>query len=123
LIDTIEKIEETEWGLSVVLKEGITIDDNNVLLTIEYILQELIKNKKNKVIIDATGINRQVSVLRLMDVAELIQRLCKRVKIAFVAPNLADNQNSKAMETFSFNRGVYVQYFHDKLSALDWLLQ
>jgi len=58
-----------------------------------------------------------------MDVAELIQSLCTRVKIAFVAPNIADNQNSKTMETFSFNRGVFVQYFHDKDTALDWLLK
>ena len=41
MIDTIEKIEETEWGLSVVLKDGITIDDNNVLPTIDYVIKEL----------------------------------------------------------------------------------
>jgi len=122
MINTIQEISGTDYGLSVVLKEGITIDDNNVLPTMEYIIEELLKSKKTKVIVDATMIIRQVSVMRLMDVAELMQKLCTRLKIAFVTPGMADNQNSKAMETFSFNRGVYIQYFHNKDTALDWLL-
>lgn len=122
MINTIQEISGTEYGLSVVLKEGIIIDDNNVLPTMEYIIEELIKSKKTKIMVDATMINRQVSIMRLMDVAELVQKLCTRLKIAFVAPGLADNQTSKAMETFSFNRGVYIRYFHTKDIALDWLL-
>jgi hypothetical protein len=116
-------INITEWGLNVVLKDNVIIDDKNIFPTITLILDKCKEYKKNKVFIDALTVNRHVSVLKLLEVAELISKECSRLKIAFVAPHLVDNSDSKAMETFSFNRGVYIQYFRDKDTAMEWLLE
>jgi hypothetical protein len=60
--------------------------------------------------------------MKFLEIAEMIQQQTLRIRIAFLAPHLADNENTKAMETFSFNRGISVKYFHDHDQALEWLL-
>jgi hypothetical protein len=116
-------LTETDWGLNVVLKENAVIDDNNIFPVINLILDKCKEFRKNKVCIVATTVKRRVSIFKLLDVAELIKKECPRMRIAFIAPHLVDNESSKAMETFSFNRGVYIQYFRDKDTAMEWLLK
>jgi hypothetical protein len=123
MIDTIQQIKETEWGLCVELKEGVTIDDNNVMPTIDFIIKELKKIEKKNVFMDASRVDRKVTTLKFLYVSELIQREKRNLRFAFFAPQLANKEESKVMETFSFNRGVFLQYFEDKDTAMNWLLK
>ena len=117
----VESIKETEWGLEIVLKEGVIIDDNSIIPTIKFIIEECLKTNKNKVVVDASKVIRRASIFKLLEVAEAFQY--ERIKIAFIPPKLADAEQSKALETFSFNRGVQLRYFPDMDTALEWLLK
>ncbi len=119
----IESKKETDWGLEVVLKEGVIIDNDSILPAIKYYLDQCQKINKNKVIVDASKIIRNVSIVKFLEVAEIIQKEPIRVKIAFIPPQLANVSESNAMETFSYNRGVKLQYFQDMAAALEWVLQ
>jgi hypothetical protein len=123
MISTIEKIIETEWGLNVALTTGVTIDDNNVIQTIDFIIQELKRIEKKKVFIDASQVIRQVTTMKFLYVAELIQKERMNLRFAFFAPQLVNKEDSRVMETFSINRGVSLQYFADKDTAMNWLLK
>jgi hypothetical protein len=121
MTEQIELIITHEWGLEVVLKAGVIIDDNNVLQVIHSKLDMCRQHGKHKVLLDASKIIRQVSMLRFIEVAELMQREIPGLRAAFYAPHLADKEQSKSMETFSINRGVNLHYFNDKSDAIAWL--
>jgi hypothetical protein len=117
----IESIIETEWGLDIKFKSDCIIDNNNALEIVKYICERCNKIKMKKVVINAPGLTRHVSVMKLMDMAELYQKLCPGIKIAFVATHLVNNEDSRTLETFSLNRGVFIKYFGDRDTGLEWL--
>ena len=121
MIHIAESIKETEWGLEIVLKEGVIIDDNSIIPTIKFIMEECQKMNKNKVVVDASKVIRRTSIFKLIEVADTIQY--ERIKVAFIPPKSADADQSNAMETFSYNRGVQLRYFPDMDTALEWLLK
>jgi hypothetical protein len=124
MTEQIGLITETEWGLHAVLKNGVVIDDTNIIQTMEYIITSCKETGKTKILIDASTIIRKASVLKMLEVAELPHKLgCQGIKIAFFAPGLADAENSKFMENAGYNRGLLVRYFHDKATAMEWLLK
>lgn len=119
----VESIKETEWGLEIVLKDGVIIENDSIIPAIRFIMKECKRNNWNKVVVDASKAIRHVSIFKLFEVAETIQKEIIRLKIAFIPPKLADAEQSNAMETFSYNRGVQLRYFHDMDTALEWLLK
>lgn len=120
--DHIEKIEETEWGLEITFKTGAVIDNRNVMNGTREISDRCNASGKKKVVIHAPGLVRHISVLKLMDIAEFYESECPGIRIAFIASHLVNNEDSRSLETFAFNRGVYIKFFHDKESGLEWLM-
>jgi hypothetical protein len=119
----IKKTLKTEWGLDIILMEDIFINDSNILPSVKVLLDECKKTEnKNKVIIDASTVTQQVSILKLIDIAELLQTECLRIKTAIIAPNLVNDEISRNTETVSFNRGILIKSFLDRETAMAWLL-
>ena len=111
----------TEWGLHVVLREGVVIDDNNILPKIQRVIEKCKEINKNRILIDASKALRKVSVMKFIEVDELLAKINAHFKIAFIAPLLVDDEKSKFHETFGFNRGVFIRYFSDEDAAVKWL--
>jgi hypothetical protein len=45
------------------------------------------------------------------------------IKIALIASHLVNNENSNFVETAGYNRSIFIQYFHNKDTAMEWLLE
>ena len=118
------KITETEWGINVVIQEGFVIDNTNILPASEGILLRCKEIGKKKILIDASTAHRKASFIKLFELGEMMQKLeITQFKIAFVAPNFADDENSKFMEDIGGNRGINLKYFKDIETAKEWLLK
>jgi hypothetical protein len=116
-------LTKTDWGLLIELKEGFIFDMNNFDVTIKALVDSCVEYKKTKILIDATKANPGASVLKMLDVANQFSKSEVRFKMAIIPPKSVNDENSRTMETFSFNRGVFLQYFLDKDAALEWLLK
>ena len=115
-------IQEEEWGLQLRVKKGVVVNNSNVLSRIEPIINIAKEKGKNRILVEATDTKRNVSVLKLFQVGELLQKLrTAGIKIAFVAPEYVNSPESKFMEYAGFNRGSYVRYFSNSADALSWL--
>ncbi len=118
------QITETEWGINVVIQDGFVIDNTNILPASESILLRCKEIGKKKILVDASTTQRKASFIKLFELGEMMQKLeVAQFKIAFVAPNFADDENSKFMEDLGVNRGISLKYFKDKESAKDWLMK
>jgi hypothetical protein len=115
---------DTAWGLNVVIKEGVNIDDSNLHSTIKLIIDRCSKIGKRKILIDATNTFGKVSFMQLFSGVELIKKLNGTgFSIALIAPHFLDNKDSKFVEIVGHNRGISIQFFHDKDEAEKWLLK
>jgi hypothetical protein len=113
-------LTETEWGLLIELKEGFTFDDKNFETAAKVLVESCKIFNKKKVLIDATKSIPGASVMKMLDIANLFSKSDLRIKMAIIPPAVYD-ENTRTMETFSFNRGVYIHYFQNKDTALAWL--
>jgi hypothetical protein len=124
MTEQVQQITETEWGLDAVLKDGLVIDDSNVVQTMEYLALSCKTIGKHRILLDATRITRKTSVVKMLNVAEAIQALkCGAMKIAIITPELANNETSRFLEDAALNRGVHIRYFSDRDAGLQWLLK
>ena len=119
----VKQITKTDWGLEVVINDNAILDDTTILPTTMFILDKCKEFKKDKVLVDERTITRKVSTFKLLEVAELIRKECGGLRMAFIAPQLVNHADSRTFDTFAFNRGVSIQYFVDRDTALDWLLK
>ncbi len=126
----IKQIKETDWGMEVVMHDNAMLDDSTILEIITFILDKCKEFRKDaevfnlyKVLVDESSITRNISILKVYEVTELIKKECVGLKMAFIAPHLVRHPDSGTIDTFSFNRGISVQYFVDRKTALDWLLK
>jgi hypothetical protein len=117
------QITETDWGLLFVLNEGFIMDNSNFDTAIQVLLDSCKKYNKTKVLVDASKAIRRTSVLKMLETSEHLPTSSLDFKMAIIPPVGINDEHSKAMETFSFNRGVLLQYFADKESAMDWLIK
>lgn len=122
MIPQIKSTSGTDWGLFVIFKKNLFLDDNNVFETVNYVLDRCQENGKKHVLIDQNNTTHKISVFKQLEIAELLQKRIPGVKIAFIAPALIGKEYAKTMETFAVNRSVYVRYFPDKDTALKWLI-
>ncbi len=116
-----QQILVKESWLEVVMTENSVIDDYNILKKMQFLIQKCKEIEKKGILIDATHTTRETSVLKFLELAELIRKQSLDVRIAIVAPHLVNNDDSKTFETFSSNRGIFVRYFSEKVSAMQWL--
>lgn len=115
-------IQEEEWGLHLRMKKGAVVNNSNVLSRIEPVINISKEKGKNRILVEATDVKRDVSVTKLFQAGELLQKLrTAGIKIAFVAPKYVNSPESKFMEYAGFNRGTYVRYFSNSAEALMWL--
>ena len=115
---------DTAWGLNVVMKEGVNINDSNLLSTIKLIIDRCKEIGKRTILIDATNVFGKVSFMQLFAGVELIQKLNGTgFKIALIAPHFLDHEDSRFVEAAGFNRRISIQFFHDKDTAVEWLLK
>lgn len=115
-------IQEQEWGLHLRMKKGAVVNNSNVLSRIEPVINISKEKGKNRILVEATDVKRDVSVTKLFQAGELLQKLrTAGIKIAFVAPKYVNSPESKFMEYAGFNRGTYVRYFSNSAEALMWL--
>jgi hypothetical protein len=119
----VKGIEITDWGLIIVMNDKAIIDNSTAIPTMKYILDKCKEFNKDKVIVEEQTIERQISVMTILSLTELIKLECPRLKLAFVASHLVDHPDSKTMDTFAFNRGAKIQYFHDMDSAKEWIIK
>jgi len=122
MLENILLIQEEEWGLRLSIKEGVKVDNNNILPMFRQII-ELAKSKgMNRLVISALTTQRKVSIVNMFQVGKILLDL-KAVgfKIAFIAPHLAGNEESRFMENVGYNRGALIKYFSDSDEALHWI--
>jgi hypothetical protein len=123
MAEQLHQITETDWGLHVIMKEGTVIDNNNLDMAMNEITDSCKKLKKKKVLVDASSAIRRTSSIKMLEVAETLPRSGSGFKMAIITPELINDEKSRAMENFTFNRGVSLRYFLDKVSAMEWLLK
>lgn len=112
---------EMPWGFCFAVKKHIIIDDTNAIEVMKFVLDKCLEIHKKKVIIDESIAEIKISTMKSLEKAELMQKVCSGMKIAFIAPTLMDSMFLSAFETFTFNRGVFAQYFPDLESASEWI--
>lgn len=118
------QINETEWGLHIILKDGLNLTDQNITGVIDAIIDQGKTYSKNHIIADATNIRRDTSVVRMLDITERITKKAPLgIRLAIIAPHLVTHDNSRFMENAAFNRGLAIRYFYDFETALAWVNQ
>jgi hypothetical protein len=105
------------------MNDNTIIDNNTAIPPMKYILDKCREFKKTKIIIEEKTITRTISAIIMLEIVELIQKECSRLKLAFVAPHLVEHPDSRVMDTFAFNRGISIQYFPDMDSAKEWIIK
>jgi hypothetical protein len=121
-MEQVELMSETAWGLEVVMKKDITIDNSSVLEIIKHIISKCKEIDKKRILITATTTLIKVSFMQLFNGVELIQKLNGAgFRIAIIVSYIPNNENSKFVETVGVNRAIFIQYFIDKDSAVEWL--
>lgn len=115
-------VQEEEWGLCLTVKEGVEVNDLNILSRIAPVINLAKEKGKNRILVEATGTKRNVSIIKLFQAGELLLKLrSSGFKIAFVAPEYVNSIESKFMENTGFNRGSFIRYFFDSAEAIKWL--
>ena len=116
-------LQEEEWGLRLVAGNGIEINNTNLLPRIEKIIKLAKEREKNRILIEASAATRNVSITKLFQAGELLLQLrTSGFKVAFVAPQFINTDESLFVENVGSNRGFYVRYFPDSGEALNWIL-
>jgi hypothetical protein len=120
------QIKETDWGFIVEPEPGFVLNDNNIFSVIGMVVDKAKETGKKRILFDETNIIRKVSFLKLMDAIEHFQKTADHASVykqAFILPHPADSSNLKFVENAGFNRGVMIQYFSDRETAVEWLLK
>lgn len=116
-------ITETEWGVSMEIADGTYLNDNSVLTRINQLIMNLKEKAKRKILIDRTKNRTTKSVVGLFEEVELFRKLGGTgFRVALIAPDKFDNENSKFVENAGMNRGIFVKYFRNCDEAMQWLL-
>lgn len=123
-MEQIESIIENEWGLEVSMKEAGEINESNFIEVIKIVLIKCNEIKKNRILVDLTNFSQKLNTIKLFE-AVIVTRQIIGIgsKLAFIAPHLLKNDKSKFVETAGHNRLVFIQYFIDKKTAMEWLLK
>ena len=112
-----------DWGVEVILNPGVMTDDSNILEKVQSIMEECQKAGKNKLLVDASSAERNVSITSMHGAGELLQKLKHwGITTAIIGKHLVNSKNSNFMTTTARNRGFHIEYFKDKKTALSWLL-
>ena len=124
MIEHEQTITETEWIMYVVINEGVIIDDSNYIPRVEYIIKKCKESKKNRILVDTSAADRKVSVLKLYEGIKMLPKMdIGGFKIALVTPKFVHHEDSRFVENVAFNNGLFIKYFPDKDTALEWLLK
>ena len=121
--EEINSLTETTWGLDVVLKENAIIDNGNAIPIIKHIILNCKEFGKRIILIEGSITSPKTSVIKILEIAQTMQKEFAGGRIAFVTPNHAENGDTKFMETAAMNRSVLIRYFTDRDTALEWLLK
>jgi hypothetical protein len=123
-MDTELTINETQWGVHVIMQAGLVVNEHNFLQNIRQIVAICKETKKHKVLIDAQYASRNVPTLKLLEGVEFIQHSgCLAYKIALIAPmGIVSAEDSRFVTTAGYNRAIFIHYFLQPDEALAWLL-
>ncbi len=116
-------IIEKEWGLEITTPLGFKLDDTNFVRIISYILRKCKELGKQCLLLDLSAIERQVSPDKLYKTIPLTEKIIGMgMKIAVIKPDYVNDQTSINLESFSYQKRIYIEYFSDKNDALEWLI-
>lgn len=113
---------ETEWGVRVDLVDQ-ALDPQKFPSRVQRVLDLCRERGKTRILVDARGSQRNVSLVALLEGVESTSRMQRAFRIALVAPHLIDNEDSRLVSDAAYTRGVYVRYFPDEDAAMAWLLE
>ena len=120
----IELLTETEWGLDVTIEKNAEINNSNFIDMVKIVLNKCKEINKKKILVDLSTFKQKVSSIKIYEAVKVSQEIVgPGLKLAFVAPNLIKNKDLKFVENVGFNRAVFIQYFYDKATAIEWLLK
>lgn len=117
-----KNVTEYEWGFLIRYDTATVLNNFNSLQFAKKIVNICKSSHKYRVIIDATFVKRQISILNFLTISEFFQKECPGIRIAIIAPHLSNAEGSKSMELFAANRGSFVSYFDSIDQAITWVL-
>jgi hypothetical protein len=119
-----ESIFERDWGLEVKMNKVDGINEHNFIDVIKVVLNKCTEINKKKILVDLTHFSQKLNTFKLFEAVIVTrQTIGAGSKLAFIAPHLVKNDKSNFVETAGFNRSVFIQYFTDKETAMEWLLK
>jgi hypothetical protein len=122
-MNLIELFTETEWGLDVTIENNAEIDNSNFIDIVKIVLNKCKEINKKKILVDFASFEQKVSPMKIYEAVKVSQEIVgPGLKLAFVAPHLIKNKDLKFVENVGFNRAVFIQYFYDKATAIEWLI-
>ena len=118
-----EIIIENEWGLEITVDSDFKLDDTNFVRILSYVLRKCKELGKQRLLLDLSAIERKVSPEKLLQTIPLTEKIMGMgMKIAVIKPDYVDDQTSINLESFSYQKRIYIEYFSDKLMGLEWLI-
>jgi hypothetical protein len=115
---------KTEWGLHLVLNPSVITNDDNLLGRVEFVINTCKGIGKKRILVETFGATRNLSLTKLIESVELVRKIDGTgYRIAFVAPHLVKEEFSRFVDNVGFNRAIFIQFFYDKDTALEWLLK
>jgi len=123
-MDASEFMIVNEWGIEIVVKDAVQIDDTNFLHVVTSTLLKCKELNKNRLLIDLTNFTRKTIAAKLFEAVNISEQIIGMgIKIAFLASHLVNDDASIRVETSGYQKGIFIQYFPNRQMAIDWLLK
>jgi hypothetical protein len=116
-------IIETNWGIHLSTFENFVTNADNMPVIIKEIVLKCHESDKKRVLIDARTMIRKSSIVAHFNYSELAQSIgAAGFKFAVISSKYAVDPDTRFIEDFNYNRGIYVQYFSEMAEGLEWLV-
>jgi len=123
-MELLESMIETEWGLDVTMKKYAIVDDISFIEIVKHVSQKCNEIEKKRILVDFTTFEQKVAFLKLFEAVNVSKQIVgPGLRLAFIAPHLVNNENSRFVENVGYNRAVDIEYFYDRETAKEWLLK
>ena len=115
---------ETEWGLHVTNTSSCLASYETTTRTMKNIIEMCVEKKPRRILCEG---HRKKPIMSLIELyrtgRNLMQWQATGFRIAYLMPELVDNEDMLFFETVGENRSIFITLFADKARALGCLNQ
>lgn len=116
------QIVEMDWGLHVTNTENCLADYETVTANMKAIIESCVSKGIKRILCESHKMKTIMSVIELYQTAaNLAKWNAYGMRIAYLMPQMVEDEDAIFFETATFNRAVTIKFFADKERAVAWL--